>query len=56
MTKELAIDILNSLLKGRDSLVKNKAVHNYTYKVECTADIFDAIEMAKEALEHESKR
>lgn len=60
MTKELAISILDGILNGKDTMIKNRTgsatARNYVYTINCTPTVFDAIEMAKEALEHESKR
>ena len=57
MTKTLAISILDGILNGKDTLVKSKtgntAARNYVYTINCTPTVFDAIEMAKEALEKE---
>lgn len=57
MTKELAISILDGILNGKDTIVKNRTgstiARNYVYTINCTPTVFDAIEMAKEALEKE---
>ena len=60
MTKELAITILDAILNSKDTMVENRTgsttARNYVYTVNCTPTVFDAIEMAKEALENESER
>ncbi len=60
MTKELAISILEAILNSKDAMVENRTgsttARNYVYTVNCTPTVFDAIEMAKEALENEPER
>ena len=53
MDRQRAIDILKELVKARDKVVEeHKGRRNFTMTLECSQDIFDAIDLIVKEVEN----